>query len=93
MSWLPRKRVVVPYDFSEESLAAVELGRQFVESPELLHVVHVLPELTATEPGVIWSTIWAVEKTFKKRCWAVTIGCAWIAVSAASPHPHPLSPS
>lgn len=57
MSWLPRKRVVVPYDFSEESLAAVQLGRQFVESPELLHVVHVLPELTATEPGVIWSTI------------------------------------
>jgi len=57
MTWLPRKRVVVPYDFSTESLAAVQLGRQFVESPKSLHVVHVLPELTATEPGVIWATV------------------------------------
>lgn len=57
MSWLPKKRVVVPYDFSEESLGAVKLGRSFVEDAGALHVVHVLPELTATEPGVIWSTI------------------------------------
>ncbi len=57
MSWLPRKRVIVPYDFSEESLGAVKLGRQLVEDTSALHVVHVLPELTATEPGVIWSTI------------------------------------
>jgi nucleotide-binding universal stress UspA family protein len=57
MSWLPRKCVVVPYDFSDESLVAVKLGREMVEQPSAMYVIHVLPELTATEPGVIWSTI------------------------------------
>ena len=57
MSWLPRKRIVVPYDFSDESMAAVRLARTFVEDASALHVIHVLPELTATEPGVIWATI------------------------------------
>lgn len=57
MSWLPRKCVVIPYDFSEQSLEAVRLGREFVKDAGSVHVIHVLPELTATEPGVIWSTI------------------------------------
>lgn len=57
MSWLPRNRVVVPYDFSDEAFQAISLGRQLVDKPEHLHVVHVLPELTATEPGVIWATV------------------------------------
>ncbi|MCA9168024.1 MAG: universal stress protein [Planctomycetales bacterium] len=57
MSWLPRKRIIVPFDFSDESFAAVRLARSFVEDAGALHVVHVLPELTATEPGVIWATI------------------------------------
>ncbi len=57
MSWLPRRCVVVPYDFSEESGEAVRLGHQLVDRPDHLHVIHVLPELTATEPGVIWATI------------------------------------
>lgn len=57
MAWLPRKRVVVPFDFSDESFAAVQLARGFVEDPSTLHIVHVLPELMATEPGVIWSSI------------------------------------
>ena len=57
MSWLPRRRVVVPYDFSQESMEAIRLGRQLVDAPSHVHVVHVLPELTATEPGVIWATI------------------------------------
>ena len=52
MSWLPRNRVVVPYDFSDESFEAISLGHQLVDEPGHLHVVHVLPELTATEPGV-----------------------------------------
>jgi nucleotide-binding universal stress UspA family protein len=57
MSWLPRHRVVVPYDFSEEAFEAIRLGHQLVDDPAHLHVAHVLPELTATEPGVIWATI------------------------------------
>jgi len=57
MTWLPRKRVVVPFDFSDESYAAVLLAKDFVADTTRIDVVHVLPELMATEPGVIWSSI------------------------------------
>lgn len=57
MSWLPRKRVVAPYDFSEESFDSVKLAAEMVDDLSHLHVIHVLPELTATEPGVIWASI------------------------------------
>ena len=57
MSWLPKRAVVVPVDFSEESLAAVETARQLVDSPGGLHIIHVLPPLVPTEPGVIWDAV------------------------------------
>ncbi|MCP4195327.1 MAG: universal stress protein [Planctomycetaceae bacterium] len=57
MGFLPRRRVLVPYDFSTESHEAMKLGHQLVDDPSHLHVIHVLPELTATEPGVIWATV------------------------------------
>jgi nucleotide-binding universal stress UspA family protein len=57
MNWLPRNRVVVPVDFSDESLAAVDTALAFVDDPQQVHVIHVLPELEPTEPGVIWNTI------------------------------------
>lgn len=57
MPWLPKKCVIVPVDFSEVCLEAVRVGRQMVEDPSNLHVVHVLPELHAGDPGVIWDQI------------------------------------
>jgi nucleotide-binding universal stress UspA family protein len=57
MSWVPRQSVVVPVDYSDESFAAVELARSLVQDASHLHVIHVLPYLTPTEPGVIWSTV------------------------------------
>ena len=57
MSWLPKSSVVVPVDFSEESFAAVDTALQMVESPERVHIIHVLPVLNVAEPGVIWDTI------------------------------------
>ena len=33
MSWLPKKLVVVPVDFSEESIAAVETALSLVAQP------------------------------------------------------------
>ena len=57
MAWEPRKTVVVPIDFSDESLAALETARQLAESSSPLHVVHVLPVLEPAEPGIIWHTI------------------------------------
>ena len=44
-------------DFSEESFAALELASSLIADSSHLHLIHVLPELSATEPGVIWGTI------------------------------------
>lgn len=57
MSWLPKQSVVVPIDFSDESMAAVDTALEIVDQPSSLHVIHVLPALAATEPGIIWDTI------------------------------------
>lgn len=57
MSWLPKQSIVTPVDFSEQSLAAVELALGLVEDTSQLHVIHVLPYISAIEPGVVWSTV------------------------------------
>ena len=57
MSWLPKNCVVVPVDFSDQSIAALDEARQLVASPTRLHVIHVLPVLSSLEPGMIWDTI------------------------------------
>jgi nucleotide-binding universal stress UspA family protein len=57
MSWLPRQTVVVPVDFSEDSLAALQTAQDLVGDPAHLHVIHVLPILEANDPGVIWHLI------------------------------------
>ena len=57
MSWLPKKCVLVPVDFSPGAFAALDAAFQFVAEPRQLHVVYVLPTLEPAEPGVIWATI------------------------------------
>ncbi len=57
MSWLVDKPVVVPFDFSEHSELALRQAVSLVESTQQLHVLHVLPFLIPTEPGVVWATI------------------------------------
>jgi nucleotide-binding universal stress UspA family protein len=57
MNWLPKQSVVVPTDFSGESLAAVDLALQLAAGASAVHVVHVLPELVVIEPSVAWATI------------------------------------
>lgn len=57
MSWLPRKSVVVPVDFSEPSIAAVDTALDLVEGAEHLHLIHALPVLSPAEPGMVWETI------------------------------------
>jgi nucleotide-binding universal stress UspA family protein len=65
MGWLPREKVLVPVDFSEESLRAVEVALQIVEDPSELHVIHVLPPLAANDPAVLWDVV--SEETATKR--------------------------
>ena len=57
MNWLPRKTVVVPIDFSDDAFAALDTARKLADDPADLHIVHVLPLMEATDPGVIWATV------------------------------------
>ena len=38
-------------------MAAIDLALQLAVEPSAVKVLHVLPELSATEPGVVWDTI------------------------------------
>lgn len=57
MSYFPKRSVLVPVDFSPESLAAVEVGRLLVDQPDHLHVVHVLIDLAPLEAGEVWGVV------------------------------------
>lgn len=54
MNWFNGKRVVVPFDFSDESINAVKMALQLAERKDEIHVAHVLMLLPATDPAVIW---------------------------------------
>lgn len=57
MSWIPKETVVVPIDFSDESLAALQSALDFVEDASHLHAIHVLPRISPMEPGVVWGEV------------------------------------
>ena len=42
MKWFKKKRILVPFDFSDESLHAIRVGMAMAEEPGDVHVVHVL---------------------------------------------------
>ena len=57
MAYFPKSNVIVPVDFSPESLQAVEVGLQLVDRPEHLHVVHVMIDITPLEAGEVWGVV------------------------------------
>lgn len=57
MSWLPKKNVVVPIDFSEDCKDAVNTAIEMAESPENVKLVHVLFPLDAVSPGVVFGEL------------------------------------
>lgn len=57
MSWLPKRCVVVPVDFSDQSLAAIDTALQLVADPSGIIVIHVLQDLSPMEPGEVWRTV------------------------------------
>lgn len=57
MKWFKNRKIVVPCDFSEESVSAVDVALELVESPSEVFVIHVLPVLHAAEPAYVWETI------------------------------------
>jgi nucleotide-binding universal stress UspA family protein len=52
-----KDRVLVPVDFSDESFAAVDEALAFVPDASRLHVIHVLPQLAADEPALLWTPV------------------------------------
>jgi nucleotide-binding universal stress UspA family protein len=57
MPWFPKKSVVVPVDFSADSIDAVSVGLALVDQPAHLHVVHVVIDITPLEAGEVWGVI------------------------------------
>jgi len=57
VSWMPRKVVVVPVDFSDDSFDALKTARDLVAVDGEVRVVHVLPIIEPAEPGIIWDTV------------------------------------
>lgn len=57
MSFLPRRRIVAPIDFSERSLEAIEVALEIAGSEGTVFAVHVLPEIGPTDPGVVWHPV------------------------------------
>ena len=57
MTWNGKQSVVVPVDFSPASIAAVDAAREFVTDGSHLHVIHVLPALSANDPAVLWGGV------------------------------------
>ncbi|MBZ0268374.1 universal stress protein [bacterium] len=80
MGWIPKESVLVPVDLSDESLAALDTALDLVENPSHLHVIHVLPPLSAASPGVVWEAVTeasAIEHaTQRARSELAVRGCA-----------------
>ncbi len=54
MSWLPKKTIVVPTDFSEPSVEAIRTAMELVAEPASVHVIHVLDEMEHTAPAALF---------------------------------------
>ncbi len=54
MSWLPKQNVIVPVDFSTQSLAAIQTAIELAGSPRNVHVIHVVVPLTTVTVGEVW---------------------------------------
>lgn len=64
MAWAPKQRVVVPVDFSEESIAALDTALELVVNPANIQVIYVLPIFEPAEPGVVWT---GIDDTSRRR--------------------------
>ncbi len=56
MDALTNKPILVPYDFSDMSRAALTKAVELAETLDQIEVVHVTPYPDAMEPSVVWGT-------------------------------------
>jgi nucleotide-binding universal stress UspA family protein len=57
MGLFSTERVLVPFDFSDESSKALTNAVEFVGDASRLYVLHVLHRLESTEPSMVWQTM------------------------------------
>ena len=57
MSWLPKKTIVVPIDFSDDSSRAAQVALEMVAAPANVHLLHVMFPLENAAPAVIWGNV------------------------------------
>ena len=57
MTGFRKKSIVVPVDFSGGSVEAIQTALDVAESPDQVHIVHVVMPLDQMSPGAIWGTI------------------------------------
>jgi len=55
MSFLPRRHVIAPVDFSELSKEAVEVAIDIAGGSQNVHVVHVLPPIDSLDTDMTWN--------------------------------------
>ena len=55
MKWFKKRRIIVPFDYSDDSMHAVRVGMSLAESKENVHLVHVLNELSVGQEHFDWS--------------------------------------
>ena len=57
MSWLKKKSVLVPIDFSESSYGAIAPAKEYVKTETSLTIIHVLAPLHPADPAAMWNTL------------------------------------
>ncbi len=57
MSWLKKKSVLIPIDFSEWSYEAIAPAREYVADESALKLIHVLTPLHPADPAAMWNTL------------------------------------
>jgi nucleotide-binding universal stress UspA family protein len=91
MSWLPKKKVVVPVDFSGESEHSIAVALELVSDSSELHLVHVLFPLDSVSPGVLLGDVTdekraeAVRESFDKLLQGLNVTGANVEVLFGNP--------
>ena len=57
MKWFKKKRIIVPFDYSDDSLRAIRVGQSLAEKKQDVHVVHVLHDLGRWRRGFLLESI------------------------------------
>jgi len=91
MSWLQKKSVLVPIDFSEDSFTAVDIALDFAEEPTGIHIIHVTHPWSEHEIGGTWGQeteeerLESIKRTMQSKLSDTRYANATIVVRIGSP--------